>query len=80
MREQQTINPPHDRLIKHGEVSSICGVSRTSLYKLMRENRFPRPVQGITMFNLWSENEVRAWVAACVAGPRTTDDAAMEVA
>lgn len=80
MSEQHSNTPPPDRLIKHGEVTNICGVSRTSIYKLMREGQFPRPIQGITMFNLWSENEVRAWVADRVAGPRGLNDGQKEVA
>ena len=69
--QSDTKNPtPADRLIKQREVSYICSISRTKIFHMLKEGRFPQPIRGITMFNLWSENAVRAWVA------KQVDDAA----
>jgi predicted DNA-binding transcriptional regulator AlpA len=34
-----------DRLISGPEADSICGVSRSRRYELIRENKFPKPVK-----------------------------------
>jgi prophage regulatory protein len=51
----------HDRLISGPEADSICGVSRSRRYELIRDNKFPRPVKlgWSTRFSLL---ECHAWV------------------
>ena len=35
----------HDRLLRRREVEKITGMSRSSIYRLMQDGDFPRPVK-----------------------------------
>jgi len=48
---------------------SIGFKSTTSVYALMREQNFPRPLQ-IGKSNRWLEGEVQAWIQSRIAESR----------
>jgi len=50
-----------DRLLKIGQVEEMTGLSRRYIYRLMREERFPRQFKPGGYASRWSENEVVAW-------------------
>jgi prophage regulatory protein len=51
-------------------VLQVTGLSRTGIYHLMRDDRFPRPVPLAKKTVGWPAGEVAAWIAARMAGPR----------
>ena len=63
--------PPstNDRLMPLGEVRARCGLSRSSLYRKMRDRSFPTPLQVGVRAVRWRESEVEHWLAT---RPRAT--------
>ncbi len=52
------------RLIRMKEVLKICGMSRTSLYREVKAQKFPSPVKLSARSVAWLENEVNEWINA----------------
>ena len=61
-----------DRLLRREEVESRVGLSRTTLYRKMREGSFPEPVQVGARAVRWPASEIEAWLAS---RPRATGEA-----
>lgn len=55
------------RFIRLPTVIAMCGMSRTQIYKLMGEGRFPQSVQLSTRSVAWVESEVLDWMAQRMA-------------
>lgn len=51
------------RLIRLDEVLAICGLSRSSVYEAIKEERFPRPIAIGGRARAWIRHEIEAWVA-----------------
>ena len=51
-----------DRLIRRVEVERLCALSTSSIYRLMGENRFPRPIRVGPKAVRWRESDIDAWV------------------
>ena len=51
-----------DRLLRREEVETRCGITRSSLYRLMREGLFPRPVKVGKRAVRWLESEISGWL------------------
>lgn len=53
-----------DSIVRISEVSNITGLRRNTIYKLMRQDLFPRPFQltnnGAAVG--WSLNEIQDWI------------------
>lgn len=71
--KDETINPHttqsgylHGRLIKIDTVCGIVGVSRATVYRLIKSDGFPGPVK-IGAASLWVEREVVGWVETRIA-------------
>lgn len=54
-------------LIRLPAVKERTGLSRSRIYELLSEGRFPKPVKLSTRLNAWPENEISAWIAARIA-------------
>ena len=52
-----------DRMIRRGEVETRVGLSTTSLYRLMRAGKFPRPIRVGPKAVRWSENAIENYLA-----------------
>lgn len=52
------------RLIRRGEVETLTGLKRATLYQLMSRGEFPRPVPltGVRAV-AWVESDVAKWVS-----------------
>jgi len=61
--------PP--KLLRPSEVVERCGLSRSSIYKLLREDKFPAPIK-VTGHrgNAWIESEVTEWIYSRIAQSR----------
>ena len=61
-------NGPDDvRFLRRREVEHLTGLSRSSIYLLMKEGRFPKPVRLGPKCVAWVEREVRTFLLAKVA-------------
>jgi prophage regulatory protein len=54
------------------EVKSVTGLSKSSLYALIRANSFPAPVQLGPRTVAWVKSEIRQWAAERIKASRTT--------
>ena len=52
-----------DRLLTRAEVESRVGLTKTSIYRMMRAGRFPEPLKISTRAVRWSATEIEAWLA-----------------
>lgn len=50
-----------DRLIRLKEVCEITGLSKSMIYKLLRQGKFPVQYKPGGFSSRWDEVEVRAW-------------------
>ena len=60
-----------DRLLRLSEVLARCGLSRSSLYRMMRDGSFPEPLKVGVRAVRWRESEIEAWLEAL---PRASGD------
>lgn len=51
------------RLLRLPEVISLTGLSRDSIYRLIREGSFPRHIKVAERASRWREDELAAWIA-----------------
>ena len=58
-------------MITRKQVEDRFGLSRSSIYRLMREGRFPEPVRIGVRAVRWSEDEITSWLES---RPRATGD------
>ena len=69
---------PRDRLIRLGEVETIAGIRKSTIYSLMKRGEFPRCVQVTPRCVAWAESSVYKWVQDRIADAR--DNAALRTA
>ena len=50
------------RLLCRVEVERFCQIGRSTIYRLMREGRFPLPIRVGTRAVRWPEHELTAWL------------------
>lgn len=60
MAEETSTTP--DRILRKSEVLARTGLSRTSMYRLAQEGKFPRPLKLGARASGWLESEVSAWM------------------
>ena len=51
-----------DRLLRRREVEKITGMSRSSIYRLMQEDEFPRPVRVGPAAVRWKASAIMGWI------------------
>jgi prophage regulatory protein len=51
-------------LLKIRSVKDACALSRSELYRRMRNGEFPKPVAVGARAVAWRQSEVSAWIAA----------------
>ena len=52
----------HDRLLRRQQVEEITGLSRSSIYRLMPDGEFPRPVKVGLAGVRWRASDITAWL------------------
>lgn len=62
-----------DRLLRREEVETRCGVTRSTIYRLMRAGQFPEPLRVGQRAVRWSASEIEKWLNA---RPRATGEVA----
>lgn len=51
-----------DRILRRFEVQSRTGLARSTLYALVKANKFPAPVRLTDTAVGWRESDVAAWI------------------
>ena len=60
-----------DKMLRRDEVEIICGLTRSTIYRLMREGKFPPPKRLGPRAVRWPSSEIETWLAA---RPRATGE------
>ena len=60
-----------DRLLTRAQVEARTGLARSSLYRAMRDGRFPAPLRVGPSSVRWPSGEIEAWIASL---PRSHGD------
>ena len=60
--EADKIPPNNNHLIRMPEVVKICGLSRASIYRIIKKNDFPAPVKLSAQAVAWVHHEIMKWV------------------
>ena len=50
------------KIIKIKEVLELCCISRSTVYRLIEEDKFPRPVRLSKQIRAWRIEDVQAWI------------------
>ena len=59
-----TATRPDDRLLRLGDVLVRSGLSRSTIYRKMREGSFPEPLKVGVRAVRWRESEIESWLAS----------------
>jgi prophage regulatory protein len=51
------------RIMRLQAVCAHTGLSRTTMYRLVRQGQFPKPIRLTTRTSGWLYDEVNAWIA-----------------
>lgn len=67
-----------ESLLRLPSVKARVGLSRTIIYELMADGKFPRPIRPYESARMvaWVASDVDAWVAARIAAATRTNGAA----
>ena len=63
--------PEDVSFLRFPEVKSLTGLSKSSLYALIRANSFPAPIQLGPRTVAWVRSEIRQWAAERIEASRT---------
>lgn len=64
-----TIGGVEERLIRMRDVRALTGLGASTVYRLISQDRFPRPVHPLgNKVSAWKLSQVSAWVADRAAG------------
>lgn len=55
---------PSEKLLRIREVAKWLGVSTTTIYKWVKEDRFPKPIILADHASRWVEAEIADWLAS----------------
>ncbi|MDH0362528.1 AlpA family phage regulatory protein [Comamonas aquatica] len=58
---------PRDRLLRLADVEATTGCKKSTIYKLMKEGKFPRCIYVTGRMVAWPETAVLSWVQARIA-------------
>ena len=65
----------HSRLLRRPEVEARTGLARSTLYRAMAENAFPKPVRIGQRAVAWPEEAIERWIAERPAADPADQDA-----
>ncbi len=50
------------KLIRLNEVIGRCGLKKSSIYKMIKEEKFPKPVKIGPRASAWNNMEITTWI------------------
>lgn len=59
---------PRERLIRLPDVEAITGCKKSTIYLLLKQEKFPKPVRLSARMVAWQESAVHLWVQDRIAG------------
>jgi prophage regulatory protein len=62
---------PQTRILRLPEVRRKVGLGTDSIYRLAREDKFPKPIKLSERASGWVESELDAWLAQRIAARRS---------
>lgn len=60
----------HTKIIRISTVKAVTGLSRGSIYRLIKESDFPKQIKLSTQASGWIETEVFDWLESRIAESR----------
>ena len=60
--QSEEVMTMHDKLLRRRQVEEITGMSRSSIYRLMQDGQFPRPVKVGCAAVRWRESNITGWL------------------
>ena len=60
--QSEEVMTMHDKLLRRRQVEEITGMSRSSIYRLMQDGQFPRPVKVGCAAVRWRESNIAGWL------------------
>jgi prophage regulatory protein len=70
---KETLSSPDEVIfVRLPKVKAVTGLSKSSLYALIRANNFPRPIRLGPRTVVWVRSEVNEWAAERVLTSRST--------
>jgi len=70
-KDKRTLLP--DPLLTDSEVSEVTSVSRSQRYELIRQGKFPKPVQVSQCRVAWTSSSVQNWIDSLPVGDAYRD-------
>ena len=67
---------PPEQLLRIADVQTRTGLSRASVWRLVRDASFPAPVRIGRRAVAWLDTEIDSWIADCVKARNGFDTAA----
>ena len=61
----------HQKLLRLADVRDRVPYSRSTIYQLITQGKFPKPVNIGARAVAWLESDIDAWIAARIDGGRT---------
>jgi prophage regulatory protein len=66
---------PGRKVIRVQQVLEMTCLTRGTLYRYVKENSFPQPIQLGPRLNAWYEDEIAEWLATRPRGLHSAEDA-----
>ncbi len=63
---------PRDRLIRRPDVENITGCQKSTIYQMIADGSFPKPIRLSARHVAWSETAVLQWVQDRIAAASAT--------
>jgi prophage regulatory protein len=63
-QERRAAQSRRDRILRDAEVRDRTGLSRTTRWRLVRADKFPKPVRLTEHAIGWRESAIEAWLAS----------------
>lgn len=61
-KEIEKLNPAPDRLLRLPDVVRCTGLSRSSIYALQGDGKFPKSIKLSLRAVAWSEQQIQRWI------------------
>ena len=59
-----------EQILKLPDVIKITGLARSTVYKLINENRFPKQIKSTSFSSGWLQSEISQWIDERIAASR----------
>ena len=66
-KKQEAYRAHEERILRRHEVEHKTGLARSSIYELIADGKFPKPVRLTSHSVGWLASEIEAWIAERVA-------------